>query len=74
MLSNLYLKQGIDLVYVMVDFICQGYLELIETRVEREVQNEKSLPSVGFQPGTLCLRSEGATIKLRGLIGLAKIR
>ena len=27
-LLNLYLKQGIGSVYVMVDFICNGYLEL----------------------------------------------
>ena len=27
-LSNLYLKQGIGSVYVMVDFICMGYIEL----------------------------------------------
>ena len=27
-LSKLYLKQGIGSVYVMVDFICKGYLEL----------------------------------------------
>ena len=27
-LSNLYVKQGIGSVYVMVDFICKDYLEL----------------------------------------------
>ena len=27
-LTNFYLKQGIDKVYVMVDFICMGYLQL----------------------------------------------
>ena len=50
-LSNLYPKQGIGSVYVMVDFICKGYLELIGTRVERELQNEKFLLTVGFEPG-----------------------
>ena len=63
-LSNLYLKQGISSVYVMVDFICKGYLQLSGTRVERELQNEKFLPTVGFNPGAFCLRSEGATTEL----------
>ena len=31
-LWNLYLKQGIDKVYVMVDLICMGILELQGTR------------------------------------------
>ena len=48
-LSNLYLKQGIGSVYVMVDFICKGDQELSETRVERELQKEKLLPTVGFE-------------------------
>ena len=42
-LSNLYLKQGIGSVYVMVDFICKGYIELSGTQIERELQNEKIL-------------------------------
>ena len=65
-LSNLYLKQGIGLVYVLVDFICKGYLELIGTRVERELQNEKFLPTVEFEPGTFRLRSKRVTTELRG--------
>ena len=52
----------------MVDFICKGYLELPGTRVERELQNEKFLPNVGFEPGIFCLRSESATTELRGLV------
>ena len=67
-LSNLYLKQGISSVYAMVDFICKGYLELSETRVERELQNEKFLPTIGFEPGTFRLRSESTTTELRGLM------
>ena len=35
-LSNLCLKQGIGSVYVIVDFICKGKLELWGKRVERE--------------------------------------
>ena len=34
-LSFQYLKQGIGSVYVMVDFICKGYLDLMGTQVER---------------------------------------
>ena len=49
-LSNLYLKQGISSVYVIVDFICKEYLEQWGTRVERELQNKESLPTVGFNP------------------------
>ena len=54
--------------YVIDDFICKGYLELPGTRVERELQNEKFLPTVGFKPGTFRLRSEGVTTELRGLM------
>ena len=43
-LLNLYLKQGIGSVYVIVDFICKGDLELSGTQVERELQNENSCP------------------------------
>ena len=35
----------------MVDFICMGLLELWGLRVERKLQNEKFLPTVGFKPG-----------------------
>ena len=51
-LSNFYLKHGIGSMYVMFDFICKGYLELSGTRVERELQNEKYLPTVRFEPWT----------------------
>ena len=37
--------------FVMVDFICEGYLELSGTRVERELQNEKFLPIWDSNPG-----------------------
>ena len=37
-------------------------------RVERELQNEKILPTVEFEPGTFRLRSERATIEPRGLM------
>ena len=37
--SEPFLKQGISLVYVMVDFIRMGLLELCGSRVERELQN-----------------------------------
>ena len=62
---------GINPVYVIVDFICKGYLELIGTRVERELQNEKWLPTVGFEPGIFCLRSECATTELRGQVSVS---
>ena len=64
----MYLKQGIGSVYVMVYFICKGYLELSEKRVERDLQNEKFLPTVGFEPGASSLRSEGATTELFNLL------
>ena len=37
-------------------------------RDERELQNEKFLPTVGFEPGTFRLRSERATTEPRGLM------
>ena len=45
----------------MVDLICKGNLELSRRRVKRELQNEKFLPTVGLEPGTFRLPSEGAT-------------
>ena len=54
-LSNLYLKQDIGLVYIMVDFICMSLLELQGTQSKQEIQNEKFLPTVRFKPGTFYL-------------------
>ena len=58
----------------MIELICKGFLELSGTRVERELQDEKFLPTVGFEPGNFHLRSEGATSELRGLISVAWIK
>ena len=66
-LSKLYLKQGIGLLYVMVDFICKCYLELAGTRVARELQNEKFLPTLGIEPGTVRWRSENPREDAGGL-------
>ena len=49
----------------MVDFIRMGLLELCGSRVERELQNIKFLPTVGFEHGTSRLLSERATNELR---------
>ena len=49
----------------MDDFIYKGDLELSGTRVERALQNEKLLPTVGFESGAYRLRSEGANTELR---------
>ena len=51
----------------MVDLIYKGYLELSVPQVERELQNEKFLPTVGFEPAAFRLRREGATTELRRL-------
>ena len=56
-IANLFLKQGISLEYVMVDFICMGLLDLWE---RRELQSEKFLSTVGFEPRTFRLQSERA--------------
>ena len=47
--------------YVMVDFICKGYLELLRSQVQQELQNDKFLPIMGFGPGAFRLRCGGAT-------------
>ena len=52
----------------MVDFIRMVLLELCGSRVERELQNVKFLPTVGFEPGTSRLLSERATTELRRLM------
>ena len=49
----------------MVDFICTDYLERSGTRVKRELQIEKFLLTVGFEPGSFRLRSKDATTELR---------
>ena len=36
--------------YVTVDFICFGRLELFATRRKRILQNEKFMPTAGFEP------------------------
>ena len=63
--SEPFLKQGISLVYVMVDFIRMGSLELCGSRFELELQNVKFFPTVGFELGTSRLLSECATTELR---------
>ena len=55
----------------MVEFICMGLLDPVRS-ANRELQNEKFLPTVGFEPGTFRLRSDLAkscaiTLKLRYL-------
>ena len=58
----------------MVEFIHMGYLELCGSRVERELQNVKFLPIVGFEPGTSRLLSERATTELRRLMSTEWIK
>ena len=72
--SEPFLKQGISLVYVMVDFIRMDLLELCGSRFERELQNVKFLPTVGFEPGTSSLLSERATTELRRLMSTEWIK
>ena len=58
----------------MVDFIRMGLLDLCGSRVERELQNIKLLPLVGFEPGTSRLLSERATTELRRLMTIELIK
>ena len=58
----------------MVDFIRMVLLELCGSRVERELQNVKFLPTVGFEPGTSRLLSERATTELRRLMSTELIK
>ena len=58
----------------MVDFIRMGLLELCRSQVERELQNVKVLPIVGFEPGTSRLLSERATTELRRLMSTEWIK
>ena len=53
-ISNLVsqLKQSIGSVYVKVDFICMGYVEMRGTPSKRELKFEKFLPTVEFAPTT----------------------
>ena len=55
----------------MVDFIYKGYIELSGSRVEREIQNEKFLPTVGFESGAF---REGVTTELQGLMSVDGIK
>ena len=58
----------------MVDFIRMGLLKLCGSRVDRELQNVKFLPTVGFEPGTSRLLSERATTELRRLMSTECIK
>ena len=58
----------------MVDFIRMGLLELCGSRVERELQNVKFIPTVGFEPETSHLLSERATTELRRLMSTKWIK
>ena len=60
--------------YVIVDFIRMGLLELYGSRVERQLQNVNFLPTVGFEPGTSRLRSERDTTELRRLMSTEWIK
>ena len=60
--------------YVMVDFIRMGLLELCRSRVGRELQNVKFLPTAGFEPGTSRLLSERTTTELRRLMSTEWIK
>ena len=52
----------------MVDLIRMGLPELCGSRVERELQNVKFLPTVRYEPRTTRLLSERATTELRRLM------
>ena len=60
----------------MIDFIRMGLIELWGSRVEPNLQNEKFLPTVGFEPGLFLLRSEHATCTtaVRGLISVSGLK
>ena len=58
----------------MVDFTRMGLLELCGLRVERELQNVKFLPIVGFEPGTSRLLNERVTTELRRLMSTKRIK
>ena len=73
-LTNLYLKQGIGSLYVKDVSHLQWLPRAVKTRVEQELQNEKFLPTLGFEPGTIRLRSERATTELQGLISVEWIK
>ena len=75
-LSNVYLKQGIGSVYVMVDFICKGYLELIGTRVERELHlMKKSCSLCDSNPGSFAYEANRLPLsELRGLMSIEWIK
>ena len=58
----------------MADFIRMGLLELCGSRVERELQNVKFLPTVGFEPGISRLLGEHASTELRRLMSTEWIK
>ena len=58
----------------MVDYIRMGLLELCGSRVKRELQNVKFLPTEGFEPRTSRLLSERATTELRRLMSTKWIK
>ena len=67
-LAILDLKQGNSLVYAMVDFICEGLLELWGTRVERKYKMNNSCPQWDSNPVLSAYESNALTIVLWDLI------
>ena len=62
-LENLYLKQGIDYVYIMVDFICMGLLDLWGARTENN-KMEISCPQLDSNPGPFTSEANSISVVL----------
>ena len=58
----------------MVGVIRMALLELWGWRVKTKLQNDKSLPTVGFEPGAFRFRNERATTALRGLMSVRDLK
>ena len=54
----------------MVDFICKATKSYKKRELSENYKIKKWLPTVGFEPGTFRLRSEGATTELRWLMSI----
>ena len=69
-LANIYLKQGISSEYVMVGFICMGFLDLWGARTENN-KMKNSCPLWDSNPGPSAYEANALSVELLEQINTA---
>ena len=72
-LEELFLKQGISLEYVMVDFICIGFLDHLGTQTEN-YKMKNSCPQLDSNPGPSAYEANALSFELLQLINIDHLK